>query len=844
MSVQPSFIFGGNTGVSSPEELARLRAIADALSAPRAPKNVGEGLSAIGDALGYRLTENKADAMQKAGDASASSAVAQALNGGMFPAAPTGAVASPDGALPSVDVSKSAAGSVDPQTIYAGLKARGLNDAQAFATLGNWKQESEFRPGAVNPGEGAVGFTQWREGRKSSLENFAKATGRSANDPETQMDFYVREAGIVPDKTGTVVVDPGGAAFAKATDVQGANAALKGFIRYGSPYDKGGEGTRLANALAYQKRFGSADGAPVANALSGAPQGQQVASLDPSIGVPPQANPVAAALQLPQQAPVPQARPDVAAALTGAPAAQPGAVGGPGAVTPAGQRVLGQMMNPLPMGGNPMQMQPVAGADQSGKPQGPGAPGEIRKGADGKTYQYAQTTGMAGATGDSGWIETSMPAPQGGGQPAPDNLPVIAGGSADAVAPGQGGPSVQQLMQAAQNPWLKPEQRALINGLLAQKMKQNDPATLLEMEKNRLEMEKTRIETERLQNPQMTPAEKARLDLDERKLEADQNKMVEVGGSLVDPKTHQAVYTSQQTDWEKLDDRTLYNKRTGETKAIGGGANAGQFRFSGNSVEAQALNGLMDSGGLTPEQAQQLGAGKTITGPNGELIFMTPQGVFGQAKPGGPAIPIVPQGAPQQQAAPIAPQAPPPPAATAPASPTAVSPRAENAPTGADRPGMIPLTGAKSKPPNEQQMRDNKLYSVVAPELDIVEKNFSALSNPSDQALSAIPHGSDYGADYLKSPEYQRASNSLKTIIASYLYSVSGATAAPAEVENQAAILTPKPGEAKQSLNDKLARIRQMVDAIKTGGSGAPPAGNAGPGGGTTSNGLKWSIEP
>ncbi|TIO88309.1 MAG: hypothetical protein E5X92_29065, partial [Mesorhizobium sp.] len=61
-----------------------------------------------------------------------------------------------------------------------------------------------------------------------------------------------------------------------------------------------------------------------------------------------------------------------------------------------------------------------------------------------------------------------------------------------------------------------------------------------------------------------------------------------------------------------------------------GGANAGQFRFTGSSVEAQALNGLMDvgpeKGGLTVEQAQQLAAGKTITGPNGEMLFLTPQG--------------------------------------------------------------------------------------------------------------------------------------------------------------------------------------------------------------------------
>ena len=48
--------------------------------------------------------------------------------------------------------------------------------------------------------------------------------------------------------------------------------------------------------------------------------------------------------------------------------------------------------------------------------------------------------------------------------------------------------------------------------------------------------------------------------------------------------------------------------------------NSGQFRFTGNSVEAQALNGLIDSGQLTPDQAQQLAAGKTVSGPNGEIM--------------------------------------------------------------------------------------------------------------------------------------------------------------------------------------------------------------------------------
>ncbi|RVB63421.1 flagellar biosynthesis protein FlgJ, partial [Mesorhizobium sp. M7A.F.Ca.CA.004.06.1.1] len=61
MTAQPAFIFGGDTGVQTPEELARLRAIADALRGPAAPKTVGQGLSAIGEALGYRMANGRAN---------------------------------------------------------------------------------------------------------------------------------------------------------------------------------------------------------------------------------------------------------------------------------------------------------------------------------------------------------------------------------------------------------------------------------------------------------------------------------------------------------------------------------------------------------------------------------------------------------------------------------------------------------------------------------------------------------------------------------------------------------------------------------------------------------------
>ncbi|AZO63009.1 hypothetical protein EJ078_30115 [Mesorhizobium sp. M1A.F.Ca.IN.022.06.1.1] len=745
MSVQPSFIFGGNTGVQTPEDLARLRAIADALARPAAPRTIGQGLNAIGEAIGYRLADSKAMSAERDWRKGGND-VFSALFSGSGASSPASTSASASKAVVSAlgGGSMGSAPDLSGNDIYNGfmdtVKSKVTNPYGLAAVAATANAESRFNPKNAfgswsDPSESgqagtAGGILSWRGPRFEAMRAFAGSNGGDANAPSPQLQaqyFLHEDPGLI---------DALNAAKSPEEAQRLMNNAWK-FAGYNRP---GGEAARrISMANSFASRFAGSDAAPV-----------QVASLEPGAGV--------------------------SAALNKRPLPQEYASKG---IT----------------------------QDQWDRMNAPDSAAAVA--------QPVQSPRAAVAPPAVAIPQTAQVAP----------------------APVAGGPSLQQLLQASQDPRLSEQQRGVVNLMLKQRLEEANPATQLELEKNRLEVEK-------LRNPQIEPGDKARLDFDREKFAAEQSKPIEVGGVLVDPKTHQPVYTGQQTDWEKLDERTLYNKRTGETRAVSiGGANAGQFRFTGSSVEAQALNGLMDAGpekgGLTVEQAQQLAAGKTITGPNGELLFLTPQGVFGQATAGGPAIPVSPPKgavpAPGPQAVP-APSPAPAPATQPQPSPTPASPRADNA-------GILPLTAPKSKPPNEQQQRDNKLYSVVAPEMQIVERNFSALSNPSDQALSAIPHGSDYGAEYLKSPEYQRASNSLRTIIASYLYSVSGATAAPAEVENQAAILTPKPGEAKASLDDKLSRIRQMVDAIKTGGSGTVTT-PAGTGGGTTSNGLKWSIEP
>lgn len=90
-------------------------------------------------------------------------------------------------------------------------------------------------------------------------------------------------------------------------------------------------------------------------------------------------------------------------------------------------------------------------------------------------------------------------------------------------------------------------------------------------------------------------------------------------------------------------DGKIYDPNSGEWISAPEADNGGEFRFGGNSVEAQSLNGLIENGTLTPQQAMQLGAGKTVTDPaTGTILFMTPEGLVGKPADGGPSQPIGP----------------------------------------------------------------------------------------------------------------------------------------------------------------------------------------------------------
>lgn len=192
----------------------------------------------------------------------------------------------------------------DPgSTLFDSLISRGLSPVHAAVLAGNMQQESSFDPAAVNPKEDAHGLIQWRNDRWQALQDFAKQRGTDPTDRETQLDFIGHEMGGSERKAGS--------RFMAATDLPGANDALKSYIRYGDD----SAATRLANASRIL-------GAPVAEGGS-AP-------------VPPSAQPIAAG-----------APPAQTGMLSGMPGLEPGAAAT--AAAPSAPPVAGPAASPAPM---------------------------------------------------------------------------------------------------------------------------------------------------------------------------------------------------------------------------------------------------------------------------------------------------------------------------------------------------------------------------------------------------------------------------------------------------------------------------------------------------------------
>lgn len=294
--------------------------------------------------------------------------------------------------------------------------------------------------------------------------------------------------------------------------------------------------------------------------------------------------------------------------------------------------------------------------------------------------------------------QASQPAPQ----PAPDlsRIPVTAGGNAGAIQPGQQQIPMDALLKAANNPWLTDTQRSVINMMIKQQMEQNDPNNALDTELKR-----------------------AQIDAYKRK-----------GGSLINAGNGN-IYDPQSGSW-------ISAPATQESDAL----------FDGKSVQAQGLNYLIRSGGLTKEQAAQLAAGKTITDPaTGAITFMTPQGLVTQ--PGGEGQ----GGAPN---------------------------------------GGITLTGPKK--PTDTEYVTGLYADRMATSGKTIDSLESTGKDYQQNVLSGLPFG-----NYMVSNDFQKFDQAQRDFINAVLRRESGAVISNEEFDNARRQYLPQPGDSDEVLKQK-----------------------------------------
>lgn len=559
-----SFIFGGDTG-ETPESLRRKRKMLEALfGSTAAPKNVGEGLAALGNAFLFRRMNNQVNAGEQAGQRSASDAMAALFGGGGdFPSAPAAGPAAKalfgksdtsrtgstidfahasDGASPAsaggIEAyirEAAAARGIDPDVAVTVARSEGgLKDpVRQSLVRKNGRQEPSYGPFQLLIGGGDTGFP-------AGMGNDALAAGIDPRDPSQ---------------------------WQRGIDFALDNAAKNG---WGAWYGAKAAGIGNRQGIGRQRQAQ-----------------QQVASLDPSIGLP-------EAQEQPQQT--------------------------------AGIFV-----------GRPDQMPPQQAPTPTPRPQQP-----VQQPAP-QPQQVAQAR-----------------------QPMPEAEAEADALSALGAQPASSGPSLQQLYQAARNPWLSEQDRALVNSMIQQKTQEQDPLRQLQLMKARIDLQKAQA--------------------------------------------------GDGADYKVVNDRLIKTYPDGRVEDVTPSVPEGAGPtgpFSGSSVEAQSLNLLVANGRLTPEQAAQIGAGKPITDPStGAIIFMTPEGIFQQER-GQQPQPLGPQGGGSQLLAPM------------PLGGSGqMQPRPHQAPVPqpAARPGAIPLTPPKQKQipdaTRNSQAKVNQAFDTIGGELD------------------------------------------------------------------------------------------------------------------------------
>lgn len=437
---QGAFIFDANT--SSPQELARKRAIVAQLMGQRsAPRNVGEGLVALGDGIVANVMGRRADEAEKVGMASASEAfnpILDAFNNrvgaGGFPDAPNPGNSASMATMPAPDYASARVSQAHGDSggfngdlrdgIIATAEAIGA-DPLDLATAISYETAGTFDPTKKGP------RTQW--GQHRGLIQFgepqAQQHGVDWNDPlgsqlgpEGAIASYFRASGFKPGMSGLDLystINAGAPGRYRASDAN--NGGAPGSVRDKWENQMGGH-RRKAQALLGDASLRATPSAPEpSNGLTpDALQQWAFANYAPAQGN--GAVDAVNALGMAQPTPVAETEADILA--------QEAAMAGqdPQAFAPAPPLSPPQTVQDRPVA--PMQVADASGA-----------------------------------------------------------FPEMAGQNPRAI-PAPTGSDLQTLLRAASNPWLNDQQRSVVNMLLQQQMQAQDPMRQLDMDYKRAQIGK------------------------------------------------------------------------------------------------------------------------------------------------------------------------------------------------------------------------------------------------------------------------------------------------------------------------------------------------------------------
>lgn len=278
------FIFGGNTGLSY-DELQEKRRRAELLQAQilgKKPQTALEGWGTLLGSIGGSIARGQADKGLQEGrnkeqsryDSILSKITGQDVQPSGLQAASLpspGAVGEMAANNPTPDVSKN--GSTFSPFIDT-VKAGGLTNPYGLAAVAatgkaesGWSPENAARswsdPSERGQAGTAGGVMSWRAERLANLQRYASEKGEQGNgSPQTQAEFFMREDPTLVAKLNA------------ARSTEEAQSLMNGAWKFAGYNRPGGEaGRRMSLANAYAPQFQSQGGT-------------QVASLDPSAGMP------------------------------------------------------------------------------------------------------------------------------------------------------------------------------------------------------------------------------------------------------------------------------------------------------------------------------------------------------------------------------------------------------------------------------------------------------------------------------------------------------------------------------------------------------------------------------